>query len=125
MRLVRGESLAMLLAREGRMEPRRAAQILLVIAEAVDYAHRLGVLHLDMKPGNVLIDSLGVPLAADFGLARRIDHAIERMRRWVRREPKLAAAVAAVAFALIAGLAATSQQWQRAEASTLAAREIR
>ncbi|HQX23958.1 MAG TPA: protein kinase [Pseudomonadota bacterium] len=73
MQLVRGESLASLLAREGQQSPRRAAALLRTIAEAVDYAHSLGVLHLDLKPGNVLIDERGEPQVADFGLARRLD----------------------------------------------------
>ncbi len=50
MQLVRGESLASLLAREGQQSPRRAAALLRTIAEAVDYAHSLGVLHLDSSP---------------------------------------------------------------------------
>ena len=73
MALVRGESLAALLAREGPQAPRRAAALLRTVAEAVDYAHRLGVLHRDLKPGNVLIDERGEPQVADFGLARRLD----------------------------------------------------
>jgi hypothetical protein len=76
MRLVRGPSLAHRLADDGPMAPRAAAQLLRTVAEAVDYAHRLGVLHLDLKPGNVLIDESGVPLVADFGLARRMDESL-------------------------------------------------
>src|SRR5205085_5461440 len=44
-----------------------------LLAEAMDYAHRLDVLHLDLKPANVLIGHNGEPLIADFGLARRVD----------------------------------------------------
>jgi Serine/threonine protein kinase len=73
MALVDGPSLATLLARDGPMAPRAAARLVRTIAEALHYAHRLGVLHLDLKPGNVLTDSNGEPLIADFGLARRID----------------------------------------------------
>ena len=73
MRLVRGHSLAAAIRDEGRFEPRRAARLLRTIAEAVDYAHRLGVLHLDLKPANVLLDADGVPHVADFGLARRLE----------------------------------------------------
>jgi WD40 repeat protein len=73
MQLVRGESLAALMSRAGPQDPRRAASLLRTVAEAVDYAHRLGVLHLDLKPGNVLLDERGEPQVADFGLARRLD----------------------------------------------------
>ncbi|MBP3983102.1 protein kinase [Pseudoxanthomonas helianthi] len=72
MQLVRGESLAQRLHEGDRWTPREAAVLLRHIAEAVAYAHSLGVLHLDLKPGNVLIDEHGHPLIADFGLARRI-----------------------------------------------------
>jgi WD40 repeat protein len=247
MRLVRGESLADILWRQTRFPPREAARIVRIVAEAVDYAHRLGVLHLDLKPGNVLIDASGEPLVADFGLARRLDEALaerrtetsgtpsymapeqadgraqllsratdiyglgsvlyellcgqppfrgttaeatldrvvheevqrpraitpeipadleaiclkclrkdpaeryataadlaedlraflgdrpvsvrrpparERVRRWIRREPRLAAAVAGVALVLISGLGATAQQWLRAERNGLASRQL-
>ncbi|MBS0514827.1 MAG: protein kinase [Proteobacteria bacterium] len=76
MRLIQGGSLAQLLREQGRLAPRRAAQLLRTVAEAVDYAHRLGVLHLDLKPANVLLDEDGVPHVADFGLARRLDTAL-------------------------------------------------
>ncbi len=75
MRLVRGGSLATLLKSEGRLAPRRVAQLLRTVAEAVDYAHGLGVLHLELKPANVLLDEDGTPHVADFGLARRLDSA--------------------------------------------------
>jgi WD40 repeat protein len=73
MRVVHGPSLAVRLEHEGPFSPRDAAALMRTVAEAVDYAHRLNVLHLDLKPGNVLIDETGQPLVADFGLARRLD----------------------------------------------------
>jgi hypothetical protein len=76
MRLVRGGSLAAMLKTEGMLAPVRAAQVLRTVAEAVDYAHRLGVLHLDLKPANVLLDENGIPHVADFGLARQLDSAL-------------------------------------------------
>lgn len=73
MALVDGESLAQRIAREGPLPLRAAAACLRTVAEAVDYAHRLGVLHLDLKPANVILGSDGQPRVADFGLARRVD----------------------------------------------------
>jgi WD40 repeat protein len=76
MQLIHGPSLSSELRREKRFASRRAATLVRVIAEAVDYAHRLGVLHLDLKPANVLIDENGTPHVADFGLARRLEHGL-------------------------------------------------
>lgn len=73
MRLVRGSNLALALRHEGRFEPRRVAVLMRTVAEAVAYAHSLGVLHLDLKPANVLLDEGGTPHVADFGLARKFD----------------------------------------------------
>lgn len=75
MRLVEGHSLSALLKRGEHYTYRQAATLLRTVAEAVAYAHSLGVLHLDLKPGNVLIDGDSVPHVADFGLARRLDSA--------------------------------------------------
>lgn len=50
---------------------RRAAELVLSIARAVEFAHRHGILHLDLKPANVLIDGAGRPFVTDFGLASR------------------------------------------------------
>lgn len=76
MRLVRGRSLAETIQREGALAPRQAASLLRTVAEAVNYAHRLGVLHLDIKPGNVLLEENGEALVADFGLARRLEETL-------------------------------------------------
>jgi WD40 repeat protein len=76
MALVRGQTLARRIADEGPLPAQIAAGMLLTIAEALDYAHRLGVLHLDLKPGNVLLDERHIPMVADFGLARRLDQSL-------------------------------------------------
>ncbi len=56
---------------QGRpIDPRRAAEIMRLLAQAIAYAHQHGVLHRDLKPGNVLLDENGEPHLADFGLAR-------------------------------------------------------
>ena len=77
--LVTGETLAARLAREGRLPEREAARIAAEVAEALFHAHQRGVIHRDVTPGNILIERDGRARIVDFGIARMLDEAAERL----------------------------------------------
>jgi predicted Ser/Thr protein kinase len=73
MELVRGRSLAQLLRERGPLPWREAARVGAEIAEALDHAHERGIVHRDVKPGNVLVGDDGRVKVSDFGIARILD----------------------------------------------------
>ncbi|MBO0695018.1 MAG: protein kinase, partial [Verrucomicrobia bacterium] len=72
MQLVEGGQLNQVL-RGGPMGKRQAAELIAKLARTVHYAHEHGILHRDIKPGNILIDATGEPHLTDFGLARLVE----------------------------------------------------
>jgi serine/threonine-protein kinase len=72
LRWIDGTNLAERLRTGGPLSGRDAALLVEKVARAVHYAHQRGILHRDLKPGNILLDQVGEPYVADFGLARRL-----------------------------------------------------
>jgi tRNA A-37 threonylcarbamoyl transferase component Bud32 len=79
MELVDGESLATRLDRDGPLPADEAARITADVAEALYHAHRQGLVHRDVKPGNVLIGRDGSTRLVDFGIAHSLAQAAERL----------------------------------------------
>lgn len=67
---VQGRTLRQIIERSGAMPLAEAARIIEPVLDGIAHAHRQGVVHLDISPGNVLVDESGVPRVMDFGLAR-------------------------------------------------------
>ncbi len=71
MEYVDGESLESHLNNKPK-DPRDAAELVTILAQAIEYTHQQGLLHRDLKPSNVLLASDGTPKIADFGLAKSV-----------------------------------------------------
>jgi serine/threonine-protein kinase len=73
MQLVRGTTLRQYLDQHGALDPPRAVAIAAQVADALDVAHRAGLVHRDIKPANILLGSDGRVMVADFGIAKAAD----------------------------------------------------
>ena len=70
--LIRGRSL-LEYANERKLHFRERLEIMAKVADAVQHAHQRGLIHRDLKPGNILVDEAGQPKILDFGVARATD----------------------------------------------------
>ena len=72
MEFVNGRTLKEVLAAEQRIQPRRALEMIADICAALEFSHRHGIIHRDIKPGNVMITQSGQVKVMDFGIARAL-----------------------------------------------------
>jgi eukaryotic-like serine/threonine-protein kinase len=72
MEFVNGRTFKEVLAAEGRLMPRRALEVTAEICAALEFSHRHGIIHRDIKPGNVMLTQTGQVKVMDFGIARAL-----------------------------------------------------
>ena len=73
MEYVTGETLEQIILREGALDVSRALDFTCQICNAVDHAHKVGVLHRDLRPGNMLVSDAGMLKVTDFGTSRFLE----------------------------------------------------
>ena len=78
MEYVEGESVDRLLAKKRVINFEDSVRIIIKICEALDYAHKQGIVHRDVKPANIIITKDGVPKLMDFGIAKLADSTVTR-----------------------------------------------
>ena len=79
MEYVEGETLRDVIRREGHLSPERAMSLAADICGALDFSHRNGIVHRDVKPGNVMITPQGTVKVMDFGIARAVSDSAATM----------------------------------------------
>lgn len=79
MEYVKGQTLRDIIKVNGALSQRDCEQVLLGVLNALDYSHRMGIIHRDIKPGNIMISEQGVVKVMDFGIARALDDSAATM----------------------------------------------
>lgn len=79
MEYVKGQTLRDIIKVNGPLSQRDAAQVMLGVLSALEYSHRMGIIHRDIKPGNIMISEQGVVKVMDFGIARALDDSAATM----------------------------------------------
>lgn len=79
MEYVKGQTLRDILKVNGALSQRDAEQVMLGVLGALEYSHRMGIIHRDIKPGNIMISEQGIVKVMDFGIARALDDSATTM----------------------------------------------
>ncbi|MBC8355819.1 MAG: protein kinase [Planctomycetes bacterium] len=79
MAFVEGKPLSKVIRESSGLNPRAVAVLVRKIAVALAEAHEKGVIHRDLKPGNIMLNHRNEPVVMDFGLARQVEHADDRL----------------------------------------------
>lgn len=79
MEFVKGQTLRDVIKANGPLSQRDAEQVMLGVLNALEYSHHMGIVHRDIKPGNIMISEQGVVKVMDFGIARALDDSAATM----------------------------------------------
>ena len=79
MEYIKGKTLRDILKMNGALSQRDAEQIMIGVLNALEYSHRMGIIHRDIKPGNIMISEQGMVKVMDFGIARALDDSATTM----------------------------------------------
>ncbi|NMM94721.1 Stk1 family PASTA domain-containing Ser/Thr kinase [Bifidobacterium oedipodis] len=79
MEYIKGQTLRDIIKVNGALSQRDSEMVMLGVLGALDYSHRMGVIHRDIKPGNIMISEQGVVKVMDFGIARALDDSAATM----------------------------------------------
>ena len=79
MEYVKGQTLRDIIRANGPLSQRDAEQVMLGVLNALEYSHRMGIIHRDIKPGNIMISDQGMVKVMDFGIARALDDSAATM----------------------------------------------
>lgn len=79
MEYIKGKTLRDILKMNGALSQRDSEQVMLGVLNALEYSHRMGIIHRDIKPGNIMISEQGIVKVMDFGIARALDDSATTM----------------------------------------------
>ncbi len=81
MEYVKGQTLRDIIKANGPLSQRDTEHVMIGLLSALEYSHRMGIIHRDIKPGNIMISEQGVVKVMDFGIARALDDSATTMTK--------------------------------------------